>query len=162
MLLSIFSCVFLPSVCLLWKKCLCKSSAHFLIELFGSGVCLVLFLFFLLSWRSSLYLGWWWFSCYIMSDSCDTMDCSLPSSSVHGILQARILGWVAISLFRGSSRPRNRTWVSRIVGIFWATRKALIFWILTPYQMLDLQISPLILYIVCLFVEDFSCCAEAL
>ena len=32
-----------------------------------------------------------------MSDSCDTMDCSLPSSSVHGISQARILEWVAIS-----------------------------------------------------------------
>ena len=32
-----------------------------------------------------------------MSDSCDPMDCSLPGSSVHGILQARILEWVAIS-----------------------------------------------------------------
>ena len=32
-----------------------------------------------------------------MSDSCDPMDCSLPGSFVHGILQARILGWVSIS-----------------------------------------------------------------
>ena len=40
---------------------------------------------------------------------CDSMDCSLPGSSVHGILQARILEWVAISSFRGSSRPRDRT-----------------------------------------------------
>ena len=47
---------------------------------------------------------------------CDPMDCSLLCSSVHGILQARILEWVAISFFRGSSRPRDRTWVSRIVG----------------------------------------------
>ena len=39
---------------------------------------------------------------------CDPMDCSLPSSSVHGILQARILEWVAISFSRGSSRPRDR------------------------------------------------------
>ena len=38
---------------------------------------------------------------------CDPMDCSSPSSSVHGILQARILEWVAISFSRGSSRPRD-------------------------------------------------------
>ena len=47
---------------------------------------------------------------------CDPVDCSLPSSSVHGILQARILEWVAISFSRGSSQPRDRTWVSRIGG----------------------------------------------
>ena len=34
---------------------------------------------------------------------CDPMDCSLPGSSVHGILQTRVLEWVAISFFRGSS-----------------------------------------------------------
>ena len=38
---------------------------------------------------------------------CDPMDCSLPGSSVHGILQARVLEWVAISFSRGSSWPRN-------------------------------------------------------
>ena len=38
---------------------------------------------------------------------CDPMDCSLSGSSVHGILQARILEWVAISLSRGASRPRD-------------------------------------------------------
>ena len=42
---------------------------------------------------------------------CDPMDYS-PGSSVHGILQARILEWVAIPFFRGSSRPRDRTQVS--------------------------------------------------
>ena len=42
-----------------------------------------------------------------MSDSCDPMDCSLPGSSVHGILQASILVWVAISFSRRSSRPRE-------------------------------------------------------
>ena len=46
----------------------------------------------------------------------DPMDCSLPGSSVHGIFQARILEWVAISFSRGSSRPRDRTPVSHIVG----------------------------------------------
>ena len=39
---------------------------------------------------------------------CDPMDHSLPGSSVHGILQAKILEWVAISSSRGSSRPRDR------------------------------------------------------
>ena len=38
---------------------------------------------------------------------CDPMDCSLPGSSVHGILQARILEWVAIPFSRGSSQPPN-------------------------------------------------------
>ena len=45
---------------------------------------------------------------------CNPMDCSLPGSSVYGILQARILEWVASSYSRGSSWPRNRTWVSCI------------------------------------------------
>ena len=44
------------------------------------------------------------------------MDYSPPGSSVHGILQARILEWVAISFSRGSSRPRDRTQVSHIAG----------------------------------------------
>ena len=39
---------------------------------------------------------------------CDSMDCSLPGSSVHDILQARILEWVAIPFSRGSSQPRNQ------------------------------------------------------
>ena len=47
---------------------------------------------------------------------CDPMDCSLSGFSVHGIFQARVLGWIAISFSRGSSRPRNRTWVSHITG----------------------------------------------
>ena len=58
---------------------------------------------------------------------CDPMDCSLPGSSVHGIFQAGILEWVAISFSRGSSWPRDWIWVSRIVGrcfTVWATREA--------------------------------------
>ena len=38
---------------------------------------------------------------------CDPMDCSPPVSSVHGILQARVLEWVAVSFSRGSSQPRD-------------------------------------------------------
>ena len=55
------------------------------------------------------------------------MDCSLPGSSVYGILQATILEWVAISSSRGSSRPRDWTSVSCIAGrllYHWATREA--------------------------------------
>ena len=58
---------------------------------------------------------------------CDPMDCSPPGSSLHGILQARILEWVAISFSRGSSRPRDWTRVSLIPGRrfnLWATREA--------------------------------------
>ena len=59
---------------------------------------------------------------------CDPMDCSLPSSSVHGILQARILEWVVIPFSRGSSWPRDWTWVFHIISRFftiWATRGAI-------------------------------------
>ena len=45
---------------------------------------------------------------------CDPVDCSLPGSSVHGILQAGILEWVAMPSSRGSSPPRDRTLVSSI------------------------------------------------
>ena len=57
---------------------------------------------------------------------CDPMDCSLSGSSVHGIFQARVLEWIAISFPRGSSRPRNRTQVSHIAGrhfTVWATKE---------------------------------------
>ena len=47
---------------------------------------------------------------------CDPMDCSLPGYSVHGIFQARVLEWLAISFSRGSSQPRDRTLLSCIAG----------------------------------------------
>ena len=59
---------------------------------------------------------------------CDPMNCSPSGSSVHWILQARILEWVAISFSRGSSRSGDRTQVSSIAGGFftsWATREAI-------------------------------------
>ena len=49
---------------------------------------------------------------------CNPMDCSPSRSSVHGILQARILEWVATPSSRGSSQPRDQTQVSPIVGGF--------------------------------------------
>ena len=47
---------------------------------------------------------------------CGPMDCGLPGSSVPEIFQARVLEWGAIAFSRGSSRPRDRTRVSRIIG----------------------------------------------
>ena len=58
---------------------------------------------------------------------CNPMDYSLPGFSVHGIFQARVLEWVAISFSRGSSWPRYRTQVSCIAGrhfTLWATRSS--------------------------------------
>ena len=49
---------------------------------------------------------------------CDPMDCSPPGSSLCGILQVRILEWVAIPFSRGSSQPRDQTSVSCIAGGF--------------------------------------------
>ena len=49
---------------------------------------------------------------------CDPLDCSLPGSSLHGIFQARVLEWVGISFFRGSSQPKDQTQVSCIAGGF--------------------------------------------
>ena len=67
------------------------------------------------------------------------MDCSPLGSSVHGILQARILEWVVISFSRGSSRCRDQTRVSCIAGRWftnWAMREALIchYILLKPKQ----------------------------
>ena len=65
---------------------------------------------------------------YLVMSDCDPVDCSPPGSSVLGILQARILEWIAIPVSRGSSQLRDRTQVSCIVGRFftvWTTEKSL-------------------------------------
>ena len=57
---------------------------------------------------------------------CNLVDCSLPGSSVHGMSQASILGWIAISFSRGSSQAWDQTRISCIAGEFftdWATRE---------------------------------------
>ena len=56
---------------------------------------------------------------------CDPVDCSLPGSTVHGISQARILEWIAISLSRGSSQPRDlRLLHCERILYHWATWEA--------------------------------------
>ena len=77
---------------------------------------------------------WWTLDdvcvCMLVTQSCltfcDPVNCSPPASFVQAILQARILEWVAISFSRGSSQPRDQTWVSCIVGGFftiWPSRE---------------------------------------
>ena len=61
----------------------------------------------------------------LVSDSCWPHGCSPPGCSVQGILRARILEWVAIFFSRGTSRPRDQTWVFCVADRFltiWATR----------------------------------------
>ena len=72
----------------------------------------------------------------------DPPDCSPPGSSVHGILQERILEWVVIPFFKGSSLLRDQTWVSCIErGFFtiWATRETHVF--TSSYPKLCLPVS---------------------
>ena len=88
--------------------------------------------------RSSAFLpseggkGYLGLTCCLVTQSCptlcDPMDYSPPDSSVHGILQAGILEWVAIPFSKGSSWPRDQIWVSCIAGrLFtdWVTRESL-------------------------------------
>ena len=73
----------------------------------------------------SLYMRWG--EAQLCLTFCDPVGCNLLGFSVHGILQARILEWIAISFSRESSRPRDRTRVSHIGGRhfnLWATREA--------------------------------------
>ena len=75
-------------------------------------------------------LHWGHFCCLVTQSCltvCNPMDYSPSGSSVHGILQARIVKWVAISSSRRSSWPRDQTWVScigRWILYHWATREA--------------------------------------
>ena len=96
------------------------------LEVSFSTVCIPRFLYSILSGDNIIICNTWR-SEVKFAQSCPTlwdyMDCSLPGSSVHGVLQARIMEWVAILFFKGSSQPRDRTWVSRIAGrcfIIWA------------------------------------------
>ena len=73
----------------------------------------------------------WKWSHSVVSDSLWPMDCGQPGSSVLGIFQARILEWVATSFSRGSSWPRDRTWISHITGrlfTIWAIRESCYRW----------------------------------
>ena len=69
--------------------------------------------------------------CCLVTHSCsaliDSVDCSPPGSSVHGVSQARVLEWVAISFSRGSSPPRDQTWVPCTAYTQTSTRVYILF-----------------------------------
>ena len=93
----------------------------------GTAGLLFNFLVFISSHNSFYICCWWCLVTKLCLTLCDSMDCNLPGSSVHGILRARILEWVAISFSRGSSPSRDRTHVSCIGRQFlyhWTTREA--------------------------------------
>ena len=81
-------------------------------------------------------------SCSVVSDSLRPMNCSPPGSPVHGIFQARILGRVAISYCRGASLSSAQTQFFSIAGWFftiWATREALICWVVLRVSVKNLH-----------------------
>ena len=99
--------------------------------IFQQLVAILVFLQKMVSARSSTPSSWFLFRCsdYININwlcyclvtqscptPCDPKDCSLPGSSIHETLQARVLEWGAISFSRVSSQPRDRTQVSCIAG----------------------------------------------
>ena len=72
----------------------------------------------------------------VMSDSLCPMNCSLPGSPVHGIFQAKVLEWVAISFSRGSSRSGIEPSSPALAGKFftvWANRKTIFFFKVNVY-----------------------------
>ena len=76
---------------------------------------------------------------------CDSMDRSLPASSVHGIFQARMLKWVAMPTFRESSQPRAQTWVScvpSLEGEFFITEPLGVFHKLRQTTLFPLDLFP--------------------
>ena len=109
--------------CMKMPHCVIRSSAD------GYLSCLFILLWIILLWLSVyMFLYEWLFSIFLswvqLLQSfrlCNPMDCSPPGSSVHAILQERILEWVAVSSSRGSSPPKDCRW--RLYH--WATREAL-------------------------------------
>ena len=106
---------------LLWTHCSCEISAFFCNRISG----------------------------WVVSDSCNHVDCQLPGSSVHGVFQARILERVAISYSRRSSQPGDRTHISstgRWILYNWATWEAWLQPVLArssqPDLLTDLSLSP--------------------
>ena len=85
---------------------------------------------------SECYCFCMWLKTQSCPTLCDPMDCSPPGFSVHGILQARILEWVAMSSSRGSSWSRDQTQASCIAGGFftvWATGEVLFLYRLAHF-----------------------------
>ena len=93
---------------------------------------------------------------------CDTMDCSPPGCSDHGIPKARILEWVAIPFSRRSPYPRGWDQISCIAGRFFATREALVKrsrvnWLLCPIKLLNIFLNEFFHFSCILFSVICTC-----
>ena len=101
-------------------------------QIFSSGSRICDF-FFIFPFFSFLYFFLYFWLGGLVTKLCPALATPwLQDSSVHRILQARMLGWVVISFSRWSSWPRNITWVSCFVGRFLLTelwRETLFFWL---------------------------------
>ena len=115
----------------IYSRCsLIKSSILLLLTIWTKPKVETLILFF--NWLTIFYVFIILFVYMLVAQLCltlcDPKDCSPPGSSVHGILQARMLEWVAIPFSRASSWPRDQTCISSMAGRFltvWDTREAL-------------------------------------
>jgi len=107
----------------------------------------------------------------LVAQSClilwDCMDCSPPAPPFMGILQARILEWVAMPSSRGSSQPRDQTQVSHIAGRFftvWATREAFVSMLLSihPTPSFPYCAHKFVLYVYIPFMSASPLCLHPL
>ena len=130
--------------CCLWQAKACDSGLRALcwtsedIEPFGGKSSIIKFFLWNGSAKSIEFLTMVYVSAYLNVKESEGESCSVTSDfrdsidyTVHGILQARILEWVAFPFTRGSSQPRDRTQVSHTAGGFfpsWATREAQVCW----------------------------------
>ena len=133
LLLTIWWCPCVESSLLLLEEVVCYDQRILSAEFYPPLPCFILYSKAKFDCYSRCFLKWSEVKWNEVDQSCptlcDPMDCILPGSSVHGIFQARVLGWVAISFSRGSARPRDCTQVSLIVGrcfTVWATRNFLL------------------------------------
>ena len=92
---------------------------------------------------------------------CDPMDWGLPGSSVHGIFQAKILQWVAISFSKGSSRPRDQTLVSCNAGKFftdWVTYRDICYlWFCCSLCLRNIEILRVLFFTIPIKREKYMC-----
>ena len=93
-----------------WKKILTNFAA-----------CVIFWEFYCLRFYTKVFVGLLLLSHWVTSDYLQSMHCSLPGSSGYGISQARILQWVAIFFYKGSSQPRDQSQVSCLAGGFLTT-----------------------------------------
>ena len=116
----IFCCFFIPIFSL---------SPHFTISVLNVFLTTLILPWVYLSYSWNIVKVYWVRFAQLRLTLCNTMDCSPPGSSVHGIFQARILEWFAIPFSRGSSWPRDRIQIFHVTGrlfTIWATNKHII------------------------------------